>query len=229
VTYHNHQLGRYLREARGLTPHKTTYLEQGVDTSLFNPKRPELAGAAEEAERDGKLVVNLCHFDAAADLEELLWSISLAVDEEPGIRSAIVGGGPLLREFRARVGNSPLKGCVSLPGPLPQDEVVKLVAAANTCTVFYKDRRANRYRSSLKLREYLAMGKKVVCTDSGELSSFSPYTYQTPPDVAEFADELVRVVGLPRSRRAIRGLRHVRSRCSWESIARRFVDRVESL
>jgi len=230
VTCHSERLAKKLMELHALDPKRMYRLDQGVDTRLFDPRRPEIQQTAEALRLEKpKLIVNLCHFDAAADLDQLTWALAMAMEEDAEIKAVLVGGGPLLSRYRELVNKAGLRDSISLAGALGPEEVCELIAGGNVCTVFYAERQANLYRSSLKLREYLAMGKKVVCTNVGELADFSPYTYQTPPDVAEFAEELVRVVGIEKSPRAKRGSRYVRSRFSWQCIAKAFGAELEEL
>ncbi len=224
ITCHNRELARYLSAKEGVPPDMIYRLEQGVDIPLFDPDRKIVTGIG-----DGKLIVNVCHFDAAADLEPLLDSLAIVVSRDPSIEVKIVGGGPLLPRYRSRIRGRGLSGNVHLTGPLAQEEVAAAVAEADLCTVFYSDNYANRYRSSLKIREYLAMGKKVVSTDVGELRRFAPYTYQTEADPVSFAGMVLSAIDVRRSKRAERGQRLVRSNLSWTRIATRFARRLEEM
>ena len=60
--------------------------------------------------------------------------------------------------------------------------------------VYYKDIEVNYFRESMKLREMLALGLKVVCNDVGDLERFKDYTYQTGSGHEEVAHQLVSVL-----------------------------------
>jgi glycosyltransferase involved in cell wall biosynthesis len=224
ATCHNENLKKYLIVDRGMPPDRVWRVEQGVDTNAFNPE--SFGGQPCPGERT---ILNIGHFDAAADVKELIWALSMARDSDREITARLVGGGPLLSYYRALVKSKGLDDFISFTGPVGQGEVIRLVAEANTCTVFYARRLANLHRSSIKLREYLAMGKKVVCTNVGELSRFAPFTYQTDPDVAEFAEELVRAFNLGESAMHRRGRRYVCRCCSWDRIAAELLERLQGM
>ncbi len=223
ITCHTESLRRYLTADLGIERDDVYRLEQGVDPAIFDQSLWQSApGQTVRGAAESGPVLNVCHFDVAADLGELLQAFAMAIRLDPGMRFVMVGGGPMLGRCKGLAQEMGLTPFVSFEGPQPPSEVARRILTAGTCTVYYGDREPNRYRSSLKLREYLWMGKKVVSTNVGELADFAPYTYQSPPAPEDFAQRLVEVASIGESRRARRGRRFVRSRFSWTRIARDF-------
>ena len=103
---------------------------------------------------------------------------------------------------------------------VPKEKVVDFVSLSDICLVYYQDRKANYFRTSLKLREYLALGKKVVCNDIGELKDFRKYTYQTSSRLSDFAKMTIKVLSGFNDKREIKGRTFVRRNYSWEKIGR---------
>ena len=79
-------------------------------------------------------------------------------------------------------------------GEVRPDEVPAYLAGADVAVAWATDRRVNRHRCSLKLREYLAAGLPVVCNDVGELADFAAVTYQVTGGEGELADQVVRLL-----------------------------------
>jgi len=229
VTCHNQRLREYLEGRIGFPRERTLWLEQGVDPEAFRfPTDPAARRRVEKMRKEHpKLVVNVGHFDVAADLEPLLTSFSLARRIDPEMEFLMVGDGPLLNHYRRMARDLGLGEAIRFEGSLPPWSVAERLLWANTCTIYYRNRRANEYRSSMKLREYLWMGRKVLSTNVGELRSFSKYVYLTRPSYEEYAESLVRVVEEEGSRRARRGMRYARHRFSWNEIAAVFSEALD--
>ena len=60
--------------------------------------------------------------------------------------------------------------------------------------VYFSPRLVNKYRCSLKLREYFAAGIKVVCNDFAELKDYEHLTYQSDTTLNSFAAMIVSVL-----------------------------------
>jgi glycosyltransferase involved in cell wall biosynthesis len=81
----------------------------------------------------------------------------------------------------------------------------------------------------MKLREYLAMGKKVVCNDVGDLKLFKEYAYQTSSSLGDFAQKIADVVEQEPDKRVRAGQRFVKNNYSWDAIGWEFNRKLESI
>ena len=79
-------------------------------------------------------------------------------------------------------------------GAVNRSEVPAYLAIADLALLYASDRLVNRYRCSLKLREYFAAGLPVVCNEFGELADFKDVTYQSNSSIEGFAAMAVRVL-----------------------------------
>jgi glycosyltransferase involved in cell wall biosynthesis len=79
------------------------------------------------------------------------------------------------------------------------------------------------------LREYLTMGKKVVCNDVGDLKLFEDYTYQTTSNLEDFAQTIADVVEQEPDKRVKAGQRFVENNYSWEVIGKKFNAKLKSI
>ncbi|GAG26565.1 unnamed protein product, partial [marine sediment metagenome] len=92
--------------------------------------------------------------------------------------------------------------------------------------VYYKDTRVNYYRESMKLREMLALGLKVVCNDVGDLRNFTNYTYQTDTDFEAVSNMLVKVLAEGGDGREKKGREFVRQNLRWDEIGLKLYERI---
>ena len=94
--------------------------------------------------------------------------------------------------------------------------------------VYYDPIEANAFRCSMKLREYLAMEKKVVTNDVGELADFARFTYQSSSRIDDFAATIEQALE-GGDGREMEGARFVRERYDWRAIGARFVQRLAAI
>ena len=87
-----------------------------------------------------------------------------------------------------------MDGLTTFTGHVPPAEVADYLRMGDAAIVYYKDIEVNYFRESMKLREMLALGLKVVCNDVGDLERFKDYTYQTGSGHEEVAHQLVSVL-----------------------------------
>ena len=87
------------------------------------------------------------------------------------IVTRLTGG---IADLFKRNGVDLLMGEARFTGQLSTEEVASEIARAEVCLVYYAPTNVNRYRSSMKLRECLAMGKRVVCNSFDELAEVFP-------------------------------------------------------
>jgi len=109
---------------------------------------------------------------------------------------------------------------------LPPERCAELMAASDACIVYYPKTEGNKYRSSMKLREYLAMGKPVICNSFADLENFKKYTYQFDKD--EEAEEAFKKALKP-DKREIKGQKFVRENMSWEKIGQNIAERIRTI
>jgi len=224
VTYHNDTLRQIIAEDFNVPYEKLYKLEQGVDLDIFNPKK------FKPKKKTGKVLVYTGHLDINSYLEEMLHAFKIIVEKRSDVRMVIVGCGPMenqIKKFAAKLG---LEEKVIFTGFVQKnDQVARHIFDADVCLIYWKDSPANRCRCSMKLREYLAMGKIVVCNKVGELKDFGKYTYQSGNSVEEFAEKILEVLNGKTDGRERRGRSFVLKNYSWEIIGKKFAERLKVL
>lgn len=231
VTYHNDNLKKHAISDFKVEENKLYRLDQGVDFDVFDyllevDKKLLLD---KYKIRDSKLIVYTAHLNIASDLDAILEAFSLVTKKVNNVKLLIVGGGPMLQYFRELAERFGVQDNVIFTGYVSSDEVARISKIADLCIVFYKNKKANFFRTSMKIRENLAMGKNVVCNDVGDLKEFKNYTYQTLTDIPVFSSEIVNVLGGKLDDRAFFAVDYIRSKYSWEDIGRNFSVKLQEL
>lgn len=220
-TYHCAKLFDYLTDDLKIPKQKTYRLKQGVDFRLF-AKQPSVNFQKRLKKRlrlEGKKVlVFIGHFDIACDLENILEAMPQVLKEISQTRLLLVGDGERKEEFQELARKLGIFEKTIWVGLVPREEVVDFVSLGDGCLVYYQDKKANYFRASLKLREYLALGKKVICNDVGELKDFEKYTYQTSSQLSDYTKMIIRVLSGFGDKREIKGRGFVRKNYSWKKI-----------
>jgi glycosyltransferase involved in cell wall biosynthesis len=207
VTTHNSLLEEYIICNFRVKRQNMYRLEQGVDTSIFAP-------CTEKTETDGLAYV--AHLNKAADLEPILKAVGI-VQQKRDVTFTVIGGGPHEQYFKNLAAASGAKA--RFTGLLPNHMAAQKIARADICLVYYEQKEVNRYRCSMKLRECLAMGKKIVCNDFGDLKNFEKYTYQSSTSVHDFAQKILEVM-CAHDGRELLGQQLIKKHANWDTIGK---------
>ncbi len=233
VTYHNDNLYHHLIDDFKVSPERLYRLDQGVDAALFDEATVTAEtrqGLIKKYGLEGKKVVTyVAHLDPACDLDAILEGLPEVRKEVPDVCLVVVGGGLFEKQFKDLAESFGVGDCVRFTGLLPKEGVIPFIALAECCIVYYKDRKANYCRTSMKLREYLSMGKRVVCNDVSELSKHKDYTYQTTTSVPAFTAMLIEVLKGKSDGREERGSRLIRENFSWDALSLKLGEKMESI
>ena len=207
VTYHNPHLLEPLMRVFKVPGEKLVQLRQGVDTQLFSPGPPKkeyLPGIAAALEKDQKarpLLVFTAHLNVACDLEPVLKSFDIVLKSLPNAKLLVAGGGPDEGRFKRLAIDMAIGHSVYFTGYLSPRQVAACLKISDASLVYYSDLPVNKNRASMKLRESLSCGCKVVATQVGEMSHFKLVAFLSQPDPAHFAAAILRALKAKKSPR----------------------------
>ena len=184
LTTHNAGLMKLLSKQNPEFRKKIYMLRQCVDLSLFRADRTK-AAAIRKAYGGKKIIFYTAHLNIASYLDDILEAFSLLKRDDAVL--LIAGGGPMEGHYRKYAKKMKLGEKAVFLGQIKQEEIAVMMSAADVCLVYYKDAAVNRYRASMKLREYLWAGNKTAATLVGEIKDFKKYVFGSPANPAAFA------------------------------------------
>ncbi|HPD18152.1 MAG TPA: glycosyltransferase [Candidatus Goldiibacteriota bacterium] len=218
ITSHNEELIKLIKKKHPEFKNKIYLLKQCVDLSVFGRRLKEDKKIKERYEGK-KILFYMANMNVASYFEDVLAAVSKIKTDYVLF---VVGGGPLLGHYKKitkqRYG---LGEKVVFFGSCDLKTTAKYLSAADLCLVYYRNLPVNKYRASMKLREYLAMNKPVVANDFGEIKLFKDYVYASGPALSSFATEIKKRIKCL-DKRHKKGYKFIRKNYDWEDNAKKF-------
>lgn len=221
VTVHNDELYKRITQKLNIPKEKVYRIEQGVRLDIFDKNKYKKMKARE------KTIVYAGHLSRASDLDYILLIFSELSKKHEDLKFNIIGGGIRLEAYKKKVEKLGIKK-IGFTGYLPPEKVAEQVSQADVCIVYYPETEANKYRSSMKVREYLAMEKPVICNYFADLRNFEKYTYQFRSNDMEGALKAC-LRALKPDGREKKGYLFVKENMSWSKIAFGIVEKIEKM
>ncbi len=186
LTTHNEDLFKLIIRENPEYKKRVYMLNQCVDREIFNARSTDKAEVkrVKNAYKGRKILFYMAHLNIASYLEDLLQSMRY-VDKDAVL--LVAGGGPLYKKYVSLARSLGVRDRVVFLGQVPARKAANYIAAADVCLVYYEDLPVNSYRASMKLREYLAMGKNVAADAVGEIKKFKGSVFLSPPDPVRYA------------------------------------------
>ena len=195
VTTHNQ---RIKDQAEKVGARKVIIVPQVIDTDLFNPAKYDRDEIRTRLGLQGKKVISyMCSLDwgGSRDLDKILAAVQLVDRKRSDIVLLIIGGGILQENFQRMAADLKLKS-ISFTGLIPHESVPEYLTASDLALIYMRDDPGNRTRFSLKLLEYLCMGKTVVGHLAGATrEALGEYCVLTTDQIEDFADTIIKVLG----------------------------------
>ncbi len=186
------EIGDYAKERRG-SADAIQVIPNGVDPEHFHPRVTQTS----LPEADGRFVIAFSgSLKQWHGVEVLMAAFRELVHRLAGMHLLVIGDGPLRDWMNGYVAGAGLESCVTFTGWRPHQEIPALLARADVAVAPYP-RLDHFYFSPLKLFEYLALGKPVVASDTGQIGEIlergNTGLLVPPSDVVALADALERL------------------------------------
>ncbi len=224
----NIELKNYVIKNWGVKRNKIIDIEQGVDVKFFDPKKYSYKQSRQKLGiRDKEKIICFSgHLNyTAIEVLDLIYVFKKIAEHVKDIRFLIIGGGIRLNEIKELAKKLGIFDKIIFTGQINDPKLMpELLMAADICVCYYAEREPNKYRNSMKLREYLSLGKLVVCTNIYDLKKFKDYTIQTKPDLNSFYDGLIEAIYKKEtSKDNLSRRRFILKKFSWDNIMKKFL------
>lgn len=210
----------------GADKNKVELLPFGVDVSKFNPyvEAEELRGKLGIAGND-KVIVYVGTLFEFSGLDLYLKQFLAVLEEFPGVKLVIVGGGALLEKLKELVINLRLTENVILTGFQPFDMMPQYINLADICINPFEVNATTRDIIPGKIIQYLSCAKPVLATSlPGMISLLSgPERGVVYSNIDELAENTIKLLKDSRMVKTIgeNGYRYVKNNHDEREIARR--------
>ncbi len=197
---------------------KTTYLlPNGADLTALDQAVP----AKRITEKPGHWVGFVGAFEYWVDFELLL----RVARRMRHVNFLVVGGGRLFPQIKQTVEEGNFQN-VHLTGALPYDEAMNCMAAMNICLVPFTRDAVSDGSSPLKLFEYAALRKPIICTPIDEVKRMAKGWVSFGEDAADFAHAIEDLLGNPKKAKemADEGRSQVEKYFNWPVLAQNFLN-----
>jgi glycosyltransferase involved in cell wall biosynthesis len=222
---------QHLIERWGVEPGKIVVMPNGVDLQVFAPVY-DPQKARDWLGMDAAPVVSFVgSFQFWHGIDGLVASFPQVLAAYPTARLVLVGDGPARSMIEEKIKEMDLGASVTITGLVPQAKIPEILSAVDVAVVPYPKLPKELWFSPLKLYEYMAAGKAIVASRSGQIGEVLEDGYNgilfEPGNWKELSDILVRLLKNPGERERLG--KNARSqaveRHSWDQ----YVARVEAV
>jgi glycosyltransferase involved in cell wall biosynthesis len=213
--------------AWNVDPGKIEVLPNGVDADFFQPDTGREEARHQLGLNGGPVVGFVGGFQVWHGLDGLVETFAQVIQAEPQARLLLVGDGPARSAIERKVAEVGLETAVTITGFVPQAQVPKMLAATDITVLPYPQLPGELWFSPLKLFEYMAAGKAIVASNSGQIAEIledgTSGLLVPPGDVAGFSRAIVGLIKDPaqRARLGCRARQQVVERHSWKQYIER--------
>jgi glycosyltransferase involved in cell wall biosynthesis len=210
----------------GVSPERVFYVPNCPRASLLSaPGQVTEADRARVREQLGigpaPMLVFVGNISLGDDLDLALRALPEVLEHVPGVKLVIVGTGDGLARLRALADDLALGDHVRFTGWIDHHHVPAYLAAADIAIYPYRDTLINRSKCSIKVLEYMTMGKAIVTTRVGQNLEYLEHGQSgilaAPGDSRAFARALLHLLENPDLARRLgqNAARRIREQFTW--------------
>jgi glycosyltransferase involved in cell wall biosynthesis len=190
-------------------------VRNGPDVARMKPGRPDAS-----LRRRRHLIGYVGTMAPQDGVDHALRSLALLATRRRDWHAIFAGDGDALPELRRLASELGIADSVEFPGFLSQEDVVRLLSSVDVCLAPEPKNPLNDASTLIKIAEYMAVARPVVCFDLAEsrVTAGESAEFARPNDEASFAACIDRLLDDP-SRRATMGAagrRRVEESLSWD-------------
>lgn len=212
-------------------PEKIVVMPNGVDIHLFGKSFDPQPIRACLGLGDNPIISFVGGFQPWHGIDLLVDAFSMLLHQQPNARLLLVGDGPARAKIESKVKQLGLVDQVLFTGLIPQSQVPELLSIVDVAVIPYPKLPDDLWFSPLKLYEYMAAGKAIVASQSGQIAEVLQDGYNgmlvEPGEVAALSRAINYLVLNPQLRIQLgkNAQRQAAAEHSWEN----YIDRLEEL
>lgn len=216
-----------LAETWNVDQSKIEVIPNGVDTLLFRPDYDPRPVRHKFGLGDDPVVAFVGGFQPWHGLDLLLDSFVEVRRRIPRARLLLAGDGRARGSIEEKIAQLSLAGAVTITGLVPQSEIPRILAAADVAVAPYPRLPREMWFSPLKLYEYMACGKAIIASRSGQSAEVirdgETGILVAPGDPFDLGQAVVRLLNDPaeRSRLGNNARKAASERHSWKLYVKR--------
>jgi glycosyltransferase involved in cell wall biosynthesis len=187
----------------GVTPRRVFYLPncprpEMISRSTLEQEKDRVRVRAELGIGDAPMAIYVGHITLGDDLDLALLAMRQVRERVPKARLIIVGEGEGRARLQALAQELALSEAVTFTGWIDHEQIPAYLAAADAAIYPYRDTLINRAKCSIKILEYMAMGKAIVTHRVGQNIEYLEHGRSgflaEPGNTRQFAEGLVSVL-----------------------------------
>ncbi len=224
------QLRDVLCDCYGLPPGKFLVVSNGANPETFKPMDSIACREKLQLDLEGIYLVFIGSLRKWHGLEQIILAMAQLATKFPDMHLLLVGDGEERKKVEALIAQHQLESRVRMFGAKPFNEIPDYINAADICLGSFVEKPGI---SPLKVFEYMACGKPLICNSVGGLDAlFDEYRVGRlirSPEPREWAESIEHMLNHPdqMAEYGQNGLEAVRKVFNWETICRKIEAAIE--
>ncbi|HEB41590.1 MAG TPA: glycosyltransferase [Candidatus Dependentiae bacterium] len=218
VSVHTDALKDYMIKTIGLPEKDILFLPQGVDYKLFAQTKKDDHLCKEMGLEGYKVLIYVASLGITSDLNYTFKAVKHVIDRVNNVKLLVIGGGNQLDNYRKMAEDIGIGEKVVFTGYIAHNQVSKYMALGDVALNYYEPNEANKYRSPIKIREYMALGVPVVCNLEGDTYLFAEYVWVFN-SLDEYCEQIIAALNNSDNPKVKQGQTFISQNYNWETIA----------
>jgi glycosyltransferase involved in cell wall biosynthesis len=213
-----------------VNPEKISVMSNGVDLTLFGAQYDPSPVRSNYGLEGSPVVSFVGGFQPWHGIDLLVESFARILQEFPNCKLLLVGDGPDRINIERKIEELGISPNVIITGLVPQIQVPKILSTVDVAVIPYPELPKELWFSPLKLYEYMAAGKAIVASRSGQIADVIQDEYNgvlvKPGDVIGLADNIIKLLNNPDQRDWLgnNARQQAVERHSWEGYIRKLIE-----
>lgn len=221
ITVHTKALKNFVVKELAIQEKKVFFLPQGIDYNIFAQTQRDAQLRQNLGLNGHKVLVIAASLGITTNLKHTFEVLQQLLSGISNIKLLVIGGGSHLDKYQKMTDNMGIRENVVFTDYIPHSQVSKYIALGDVALNYYEPNKANKYRASIKVREYLALGIPVVCNLEGDTHLFSEYVWIFN-SLDEYREQIIAALNNGDNPKVKQGQAFISQNYDWKTIAMDF-------